>query len=115
MSYFVPQTMTVNIDDENSVTIRRLTFGQRQSIMSKALAGADNNMVVVQFTMQAELLKVAIQSWDGPEFDGRPVNAENIALLPSHLADKILDEADDFLKGITETEKKASGEDGNSP
>ena len=54
MSYFVPQTMTVNIDDENSVTIRRLTFGQRQSIMSKALAGADNNMVVVQFTMQAE-------------------------------------------------------------
>ena len=115
MSYFVPQTMTVKLDDENSVTIKRLTFGQRQSIMSKALAGADDNMVIVQFTMQAELLKVAIQSWAGPEFDGQPVTPENIELLPSHIADEILNQADDFLKGIDEAEKKVSGEEANSP
>ena len=115
MSYFEPQTMTIPLDDENSVTVRRLTFGERQEIMSRVMADADENMILVQFTMQTELLKVAIKSWDGPGFDGRAVTAENIALLPSHLADRILDDADNFLKGITEQEKKASGEGPNSP
>ena len=108
MSYFTPQTKVVKLDDENSVTIRKLTFGPRQEIID-ASTGVDSDMNVIMHvgSGRTRMLELSIVSWTGPSFEGRPVTPANIAELPGEVADVILQAADDLQAGLTDDEKKA--------
>ena len=75
MGFFTPQTATVNIDTDNCITVRKLTFGEFSDIMDRH---PDMNERKFGF----DLVRTAILSWDGQGFEGRPVSAENINALP---------------------------------
>lgn len=109
MSFFTPQTKVVKIDDENSVVVRKLTYGERQTVIDLATkVGADMTANVQVGVMKSQLLYHAVLSWDGPGFDGRPVTPENIGALPPEVADMIAAGADALTSGLTDEEKKAS-------
>ena len=108
MSYFTQQTKTVDLGDGNTVTVRKLTFAERQAVIDKATTvGADMTASVHVGAMKAELLYHAVASWSGPGFEGRPVTPENIGALPAEVADLIAAGADELQAGLTDAEKKA--------
>lgn len=92
MSFFDnSQVATVQIDDQNTVTVRRLTFGETQDVLSESTVF---DIVAKQGRLdfakhQIAKLTRAVVAWDGPGFAGRPVNAANIAALPPHVGEKI--------------------------
>lgn len=92
MSYYDnPQAMTVNIDDENSVTVRRLTFGESQDVLSEStefdIASKQGRLDFGKH--QIAKLTRSVVAWSGPGFESRPVNAANIAALPPAIGEKI--------------------------
>jgi hypothetical protein len=114
MSFFTPVTQVVEIDDENSVTVQRLTHGQKQAILVDAAKLASGDGLVMGIATQGAMLKAAITAWDGPGFEGKPVTPENIEALPPEVADTIAEQAGELLAGVTDDEKKVSGESVNS-
>lgn len=107
MSYFTPVTMVAEIDDDNSVTVQRLTHGQKQEILIDAAKTANGDMIVMGIATQGAMLKASIISWAGPGFEDKPVTPENIEALPPDVADLIAEEVGEFLAGMTDDEKKA--------
>jgi len=108
MGFFAQQTKVVKIDDENTVTVRKLTYAERQDVIDKATqVGADMEAQVHVGRMKAELLYHAVVSWSGPGFEGRPVTPENIGALPPDIADLIAAGADELQSGLADDEKKA--------
>jgi hypothetical protein len=93
MSFFDRQTATVEIDDENRVVIRKLTYGERQRCLSVAARGkldqGGESVDLDPGRLALERLSVAIVSWEGPGFDGRPVSRENIEALPPEVLDPV--------------------------
>ena len=113
MSFFDRQTVTVEIDKENRVTIRKLTYGEQQAAMSAAMnfeMALDNGTVPVgkldPFRIKREELLASVASWDGPGFDGRPVTRENIEALPPTVVDTIQAAIDRLNSGLEAAEKK---------
>jgi hypothetical protein len=89
MGFFTSVTKAVDLDGGNTVTIKRVTYGERQEAASKAVKAGMLDMP----RYQLELLCRAVVSWDGPDFEGRPASAENVAELPGYIADKLVSEA----------------------
>lgn len=110
MSFFTPVTHVVDLGDGNRITLRKLTHGERQNILIKTAKIASGDTLVMGIATQGEMLKAAIESWEGPDFEGRKPTPENIDALPPNVADAITEKASSFLIGTTEEEKKASGE-----
>lgn len=111
MSFFVTgKTTTVHLDDANSVTIRKLSTGTRQNILSKSsrmLVGSQD--LSLDFGIyRIEQLRAGIVSWSGPEFEGVAVNTAFIDALDPAIADKILAALDEFNAPLSEDEKKVS-------
>lgn len=110
MSFFQRTTQTVKIDDENSVELRKLNYGERQRCMSKAMTvkahGGENEVTIDAALLQLEMLKFAVTSWTGPGFDGRPVTPSNIEELPGDIADKLASAVDGLNPEVSEDEKK---------
>lgn len=109
MSYFTGQTRIVELDDENRVVIKRLTYGERQAVID-ASTSVDANMTPVVHVGAGKraMLLAAVVSWEGPGFEGRPVTPENIDALPPEIADRIASQIDALQAGLTGDEKKAS-------
>jgi len=119
VSFFDKQTVTVEIDAENSVTVRKLTYGEQQAAMSAAMSfemtlgmggkgkqpGAATGKLD-PFRMKREELCAAVVSWAGPGFDGRPVTRENIEALPPEVIDTIQQAVDGLNAGLDDDEKK---------
>lgn len=121
MSFYDKQTRTIVLDANNSVTVRKLTYGEQQAAMSAAMSfemtlatggkgGQPGNATgkLDPFRMKREELFAAVVSWAGPGFDGRPVTKENIEALPPEIIDAIQTGVDDLNGGLSEDEKKAS-------
>jgi hypothetical protein len=108
MSFFTVQTKVVHLDEQNSVTVKRMTYGERQTAIDLGTV-VDGRMepVVHVGRMKQAMLHSAIVSWDGPGFEGRPVTPDNINALPPEIADRIATAADVLMAGLTEDEKKA--------
>lgn len=108
MSFLAEQTKTVDVGGGNSVTVRKMTFGTRQRILSKhtKLDVKAQDVTIDQAMLRYDQLKMNIVSWQGPDFDGFPVNDENIEKLPPDIADMLLGEIDEF-NTISDAEKKA--------
>lgn len=118
MSFFSQQTTTVLIDDDNHVTVRKLTYGQQQAAMSAAMtfkvqveAGQAAQLTTGNldpFRLKREELYAAIVGWEGAGFEGRPVTRDNIDALPPEVTAVIQAAVDDLNSGMTAEEKKAS-------
>jgi len=126
--FFRPQERVVHLDDENRITIRRLTWGQVQGIRSRTIRmrvqvptsptrglaangnPPDNDPGEIDldpYRFQEELVVESVVSWEGPGFEGRPVTRENVLALPEWIVEKLLAEIDKLNQGITESEKKS--------
>lgn len=107
MSFLAEQTKTVDVGGGNSVTVRKMTFGTRQRILSKhtKLDVRTQDVQVDQAMLRFDQLRLNIVSWAGPDFDGYGVTDENVNNLPVDLADKILAEIDEF-NTLSDAEKK---------
>jgi len=122
MSFYTQQRATVVLDAENSVVVRKLTFGEEETAMSASMQfemsmsqeqaqGGKGNTATGKldpFRMKREQLITAIVSWEGPGFEGRPVTRENILALPPEIIDAIRVVVDDLNAGADENEKKGS-------
>jgi len=108
MSFLAEQTKIVDVDGGNTVTVRKMTFGTRQRILSKhtKLDMQAQNVSIDQAMLRFDQLKMNIVSWQGPDFDGYPVSDENIERLPVEIADQLLAEIDEF-NTVSDAEKKA--------
>lgn len=108
MNFFEQQTQVIRLDDANTVTIRRLTFGESQQVLSESIVF---NVITLESSFdfarnQASKLERAIVSWEGPGFDGRPVTPENIAALSPEIGQRIMKAVDALNEGLTDTEQK---------
>lgn len=102
MSFFDAKTTVVQIDSDNTVTIRALTYGEEQAIKQSAMKvsarisgrkgeDAEGEAVVDPAAMQRLTLQKAIVSWAGPGFDNRPVTIDNIDALPTFVLDPVIE------------------------
>jgi len=111
MGFFSQQQMeTVRVDGENTVTVRRLTYGETQDVLSRSTV-MDIITKDARFDFaknQVLKLKAAIVAWDGPGFEGRPVTLENIEALPAEVGALIAEAVERVNQRMTETEQKNS-------
>ncbi len=117
MGFFTQQRATVVLDAENSVTVRKLTYGEQQAAMSAAMQfemsmgqdGKGNTATgkLDPFGMKREELITAIVSWEGPGFESRAVTRQNILALPPEIIDAIQTVVDELNAGADADEKKA--------
>lgn len=133
MGYFTQSVTVVPIDTDDvataadKVTIRRLTYEERQRCISLAMkvttetqlqkrkgkGGAAAKVVEDQTAdvvidgalMAAEQVAACLVSWEGPGFEGRPATRENLFALPPEIVDKISAAADQLNQGLSEQEK----------
>lgn len=117
MSYFTPVTHVVDLGGGNTVTIRKRNYGEQQNIIGnntkvdpvKGVASVD-----VAGTRFDELV-VAIVSWDGDGFEGRPVTRENILALPEEVVDVIAEAIAALNSPLDSEEKKLFVPDTSGP
>ena len=57
--------------------------------------------------LRLEQLLTCVVGWDGPGFEGRPVNRASIEALPTEVAEKIEAAMDSFNTPMSSDEKKA--------
>lgn len=110
MGFFQAQTQVVRVDDENAVTIRRLTFGESQAVISESTV-FDIVSQEAKFDFarnQAAKLKRAVVAWEGPGFEGRPVTEENLLALPPEVGQKLLQAVEALNAGLSGDEQKNS-------
>jgi hypothetical protein len=118
MSFFSQQTRVIEIDSQNSVTVRKLTYEQQQAVMSASMTfklsmqtGQAAQMTTGEldpFRLKREELIASIVSWEGEGFEGRPVTRENIGALPPDIIAIIQAGVDELNGGLSADEKKAS-------
>lgn len=112
MSFYTQTTETVQIDDENSITLKAPSYGVVQDIQSKSMAvsfGQDGkgnaNLDITK--MERLTIHACIVSWDGPGFEGRPVTPENIDALPSYVIESIKPTVDRLTSPMKNKGKKS--------
>jgi len=133
MGYFTQSVTVVPIDTDDvataadKVTIRRLTYEERQRCISlamkvttetqlqrgkgkgkggaKAVEDQTADVVIDGALMAAEQVAACLVSWEGPGFEGRPATRENLFDLPPEIVDKISAAADQLNQGLSEPEK----------
>lgn len=121
MGFFTSQTKVVELDEAHRVTVRKLTYGERQQCLSRAMKvhatptpgkgpGRQQALDSTELTLDAALLaseqvKAALVSWEGPNFEGRPATGDNLMLLPAEIVDVISRAADELNAGLSAEEK----------
>lgn len=115
MSFFEQKTANVVIDEENSVVIRALSYGEEQDIKQPTMrvsarlnkdGDTDGEATVDAVTLQRRTMYKCIVSWSGPGFDNRPVTPANIDALPTNVVDKIVVAYNKLTAPLSEEEKK---------
>lgn len=112
MSFFTTTFETIEIDEQNSITVKAPTYGTMQDVQGKSMAVRFDQKGVgvadLDITRMERLtVYSAIVSWDGPGFEGRPVNPENIDALPVFVIDKIKPAIDRLSSPMKAAEKKS--------
>lgn len=115
MSFFDQKSIVVAIDDDNSVTIRALSYGEEQDIKQPTMRvsarlkkgeDSEGEAVVDAVTMQRRTMYKCIVSWSGPGFEDRSVTPANIDALPTFIVDKIVAAYNKLTAPLTDDEKK---------
>jgi hypothetical protein len=100
MSFFAPQTQTIDLGDGNTVQLRKMTYGELMAAFDDPEYGEKRRGV-------AETIQ-SLVSWDGPGFEGKPATRENFKALPWDIASKIVSASND-LNFLSEDEGEVSG------
>ena len=115
MSFFDQKNATVQIDEENSVTIRALSYGEEQDIKQPTMrvsaklnkdGDTDGEATVDAVTLQRRTMYKCIVAWDGPGFEGRDVSPANVDALPVPIVDKIIVAYNKLTAPLSDEEKK---------
>lgn len=101
MGFFEAQTSVVDLGDGNRVTIRKLPYGENLEILSRAMTP---NGHLDAFQHARYRMRACITEWEGPGFEGRKCNKENIDALPQEIAARINDAISGLNKEVTEDE-----------
>lgn len=124
MSYFDRATVTVTLNEDepeesrrNRVVLRRWTASKRRAVTSVAMApidmiaaqGGTPQVLIDMPALRLETVKACVESWTGPDFDGRPVTPENVADLPPDIVDTLADACDQLNQGLSADLKNGSG------
>lgn len=116
MGFFTVVQETVEIDEENTITIRPLTYGEGQALQSRCMKlsaevggkGASAAVAILDAPLMEQMTwESAIVAWAGPGFEGKPVTPANIRALPSFVLEK-LKKPFDRLSGFEEEAKNDS-------
>lgn len=109
-NFFEPQTLTVNIDEENWVKLKKLTFGEVQEISAKYSKYNPQTRKVESSDITAagsEIICRSVVEWGGPGFDNRPATPENVAALPPKVVAQFAEAAGQLNSDISDEEGKA--------
>ena len=110
-SFFAEQTQVVDLGDGNSVTLRKLTYGETADLLSASM-NAFGRIDKVRYNRGQ--LEKSIVSWTGPGFEGREITPEQVGALSARMGIKLSKAADDFNALVDEDEGNASGAATNS-
>lgn len=96
-SFFEPQTKIIEIDEENTVTIRKPTFGEMMDVMetSGIKAGGSNEEYAAK--LGRALTRLCIVEWAGSGFDGAEPTPDNVDRLPFAVGTKIIEIGTPFM------------------
>ena len=97
MSFFAPPTKQIDLGGGNTVTLRKMTYGEM-------LATYDDGVQHVG----VEQTLCSLVSWQGPDFDGRPANRENFLALPFDISTQIIKAALE-INTVSKDEGEGSG------
>lgn len=109
MSFFAnPTPIVKQLDEQHTVTARKLSFGERQRLTSECMTfnPLTQDMDIDYAKFQLESMKKRLAGWSGPEFDGVPCTPENVEKLAPEVADKILGLIDGREDALGDDEKK---------
>jgi len=93
MGFFTGQTKVVDLGGGNTATLRKATFADVAKAQSAAAHWQDDKLVLDWPIYRLELVKATLTAWSGPDFEGQPPTAENIAALPPSGGEKLAKEA----------------------
>ena len=93
MGFFASTDKTVDLGGNNVVVLRKVTFGAYQEAQSKAMRISGDGLQLDWPKLRIEVLKRSLVTWDGPDFDGQPANAENVERLPWEIGNRLAEEA----------------------
>lgn len=103
MSFFTEQTSVVDLGDGNTVTLRKLTYGESADILSASMKVGEIDWV----KYRVRQLEKSVIGWSGPGFEGREITPSNIAALPVAVGRKISDAANDLNTDVSADEGNA--------
>lgn len=108
MSFFRQQSKTIIIDDQNSITITKPSFGKRQEMLAPAMKfNAENgNIEPIPGIFQKQNICLWVTGWNGPGFDGLPCTPENVLQLDTDITDLVLKHIDSFGSEVSDETKK---------
>ncbi len=97
MSFFAPPTKQIDLGGGNTVTLRKMTYGELLSTYNDGVQHAG-----------LEQAACSLVSWSGPDFDGRPANRENLLALPFDVTTEIVKAAIE-INTVSKDEGEGSG------
>lgn len=93
MGFFTPQSETVDLGDGNTITVKKLSWGESLELLSQSTR-PDGSIDWPIYTLRRAVM--AVTAWRGQGFEGREINEENIKLLPQRVG-KALSQAIEHL------------------
>lgn len=109
MNFFEPQRLRIDIDAENWVEVRKLTFGEVQDITAKFATydeASGRTVVLDSVGVGNAVILASVCDWGGPGFDGRPVTPENVRDLPPSIVAQFAEATNRLNSDLSDDEKK---------
>lgn len=110
-TFFQRVERTIQIDGDNTITVRAPTYGEAQEANSKAMVvGFDMaGTADIKFDsnkLESEFMHICIIGWSGPGFGDTPVSNDAIDSLPVWVLTKVRGVVNDLTRLTADAEKK---------
>lgn len=103
--FYTEQTRIVAIDADNSVTIRKLSYGESADLLVRATVPDGDGGVRVDWTTYVMTqTEKSVVSWSGSGFEGREATPENVRALPIRIGRKLARAVTELHEDIGENE-----------
>ncbi len=106
------QTETVELPGGNRATVRKLSYGEQQEVISAAgrieWTGGRPEPVMDVARLRQEQTRRSVCAWEGPDFEGRPCTPANVDALPADIGNLLEAAAERVNMRLTDEEKKGS-------
>jgi len=108
---FTTQTAVVQLGNGNSVTLRKLSYGDRQDAIAKATTHdpETNNFITNFALLQLWRLVYSIVHWTGPDVNGIGIDFDTISSLDPEVADYLNEQYRAAFQGDSLTTDEGKG------